>query len=216
MLERYQLSVEVTEYDVPEALFWDMETDGTRYDLYFLPWESESVGKLRDVDADALVILLTEGGVRREKADASALGCLEMPVGEKELRALLERAAERLRQYKRRVIVIAQRGHTHVLRFEDIEYVSSANHTIRFHLRNGEERSCYGQLDKVFPQLDPELFIRCHQSHIVNLSYVTGHSAKAFHMTSGVVPISRSYSLQARKALEEYLFHTLPGPSEET
>lgn len=213
MLDRFRLTVELTEYDAMEALFWDMETDGARYDLYLLPSGGENVGRLRAMDGEAPIILLSES---EGEPDRCALGCLEKPVEEKDLHPLLEMAAERLRQYKRQVMVITQRGHTHVLRFEDIEYISSANHTLRFHLHSGEERSCYGQLDKVSAQLNPELFVRCHQSHIVNLAYVTSHTAKAFRMTGTVIPISRNYALQARRALEEYLFHISPGPCEET
>lgn len=212
-LERFPLTVKLTEYDALEALFWDMETDAARFDLYLLPSGGACVDRLRALDGEAPVILLSEG---KEAPDAGALGCLEKPVREKALLALLEKAAERLRQYKRRVMVITQRGRTQVLRFEDIEYISSANHTLRFHLHGGEERSCYGQLDKVAGQLNPELFVRCHQSHIVNLDYVRGHTAKVFQMTDGVIPISRSYAPQARRALEEYLFHISSGLSEET
>lgn len=215
MLGRFQLTVEVTEYDAIEALLWDMETDGARYDLYILPFGADNVDRLQTMDGEALLILLAENGEGGESG-AHAVGWLEKPVEEKALNALLEKAAERLRQYKRRVMVITQRGHTHVLRFEDIEYISSANHTLRFHLRSGEEYSCYGQLDKVSTQLNPELFVRCHQSHVVNLAYVTSHTAKAFRISGTVIPISRSYAPQARKALEEYLFHISPDPSEET
>lgn len=212
MLGRFQLTVELTEYESMEALFWDMETDGARYDLYLLPSGGENAGRLQTMDGEALMILLAE---EKGEPDGRTLGSLEKPVEEKALRPLLEKAAERLRQYKRRVMVITQRGRTHVLRFEDIEYISSANHTLRFHLRSGEEYSCYGQLDKVSTQLNPELFVRCHQSHVVNLAYVTSHTAKAFRMSGTVIPISRSYAPQARRALEEYLFHILPKPSEE-
>ena len=213
MLGRFQLTVEVTEYDAIDALLWDMETDGARYDLYILPFGADNADRLRTMDGEALMILLAE---EKGETDGRTLGSLERPVEEKALRPLLEKAAERLRQYRRQAVVIAQRGHTHVLRFEDIEYISSANHTLRFHLRSGEEYSCYGQLDKVSTQLNPELFVRCHQSHVVNLAYVTSHTAKAFRMSGTVIPISRSYAPQARRALEEYLFHISPDPSEET
>lgn len=213
MLGRFQLTVEVTEYDAIDALLWDMETDGARYDLYILPFGADNADRLRTMDGEALMILLAE---EKGETDGRTLGSLEKPVEEKALRPLLEKAAERLRQYKRRVMVITQRGRTHVLRFEDIEYISSANHTLRFHLRSGEEYSCYGQLDKVSTQLNPELFVRCHQSHVVNLAYVTSHTAKAFRISGTVIPISRSYAPQARRALEEYLFHISPDPSEET
>ena len=209
MLDRYQLSTEVAEYDASETLLWDMETDGARYDLYFLPSGGGEVSeRIRGIDGDALFIFLS-GGIarRREEADGCTLGSVEKPVEEKALRTLLEKAAERLRRYKRRVMVITQRSRTRVLRFDDIEYVSSANHILRFYLRGGEEQTCYGRLDQAVPQLDPETFVRCHQSHIVNLKCVAGHSPKAFHMTSGaVIPISRSYAVPVRKAVEEYLF----------
>lgn len=213
MLERHRLSVEVTEYEAVDVLLWDMETENVRYDLYLLPSGKETAGRLLAMDADALLIFLTEEAAGGE---GHTVGCLGKPVEEKALDALLEKTAERLRQYKRQVVVITQRGRTQVLRFNDIEYISSVNHTVRFHLHGGEERICYSQLDKVSDQLSRELFVRCHQSHIVNLSYVTGHTAKAFRMTSTVVPISRSYALQARKALEEYLYLTPSSPPEET
>lgn len=211
MLDRYQLSTEITEYDTSEVLLWDMETDGARYDLYFLPSSSAEISeRLRGIDGDALLVFLSECGTqRREEPDSCTLGSAEKPVEEKTLCSLLERAAERLRRYKRRVIVITQRSHTRVLRFDDIEYVSSANHILRFYLRGGEEQTCYGRLDQAASQLDPETFVRCHQSHVVNLKCVTGHSSKAFHMTSGaVIPISRSYAIPVRKAMEEYLFRS--------
>lgn len=209
MLNRYRLSTEITEYDASEALFWDMETDGARYDLCFLPsGGAEISGRLRSIDGDTLLIFLSEGSARRgEETDGCTLGSVEKPVEEKALCSLLEKAAERLRRYKRRVMVITQRSHTRVLRFDDIEYVSSANHILRFYLRNGEEQTCYGRLDQAASQLDPEAFVRCHQSHVVNLTCVAGYSSKAFHMTSGaVIPISRSYTVPVRKAMEEYLF----------
>lgn len=215
LLGRFQLAIEATEYDAMEALLWDMETDGARYDLYILPSGAESVDRLRGLDGEAPLLLLAEEA-RGGEGDARAVGCLERPIEEKALYALLEKAAERLRQSRRRAVVIALRGRTHVLRFEDIEYISSANHTLRFRLRGGEEQTCYGQLDKISAQLDPELFLRCHQSHIINLAYVTGYTAKAFHMTSAVIPISRSYAPQARKAVEEYLFYTSTDPGGES
>ena len=216
MLERFQLTVKVTEYDAIEALLWDMETDGARYDLYLLPLGAENVGRLRAVDGEAPLILLAGDGTGGGESDVRTVGWLRKPVEEKALGALLEKAAERLRQYRRRAVVVAQRGRTYVLRFEEVEYISSANHTLRFHLCGGEERICYGQLDKISTQLDPELFLRCHQSHIINLAYVTGYTAKAFQLTSAVIPISRSYALQARKAVEEYLFCTSTDPGGET
>lgn len=219
MLKGYQLSVSVTEYDAAEALLWDMETDGVRYDLYFLPADDEEpTERLRATDGEALLVFLTEGGAARMKGyDAGVMGHLERTVGEGELYALLEKVMDRLRRNKRRVLVITQRNRTQVLRFEDIEYISSANHILRFYLRDGREQTCYGRLDQMVGQLDPELFARCHQSHVVNLSQVSEHTPKAFRMSGGaVIPISRSHALQARRALEEYLFHISPISGEKS
>ena len=215
MLDQYQLSIEVTGYDAVEALLWDVETDGARFDLYFLPGKDrKAVQKLWTIDREAPVIFLSEGEVPcGKRTEERALGCLRRPVEGKSLRALLEKAAERLRRDRRRVVVITQRNRTHILRFEDIEYISSANHLLRFYLKNGEEQTCYGRLDQTAAQLDPETFVRCHQSHVVNLRWVTGHTSKTFHMSSGaVIPVSRSYSTAARRALEEYLFHISAVP----
>lgn len=204
MLEKYQPPLDVVEYDSADALLWDAEAGEARYDLYFLDAGFASAAKrLQELDEDASIIFLS---AEELPAGIQAVGSLARPVGEPALGKMLERAAERLRRKKRQSVAIASRGVTHVLRFKDIEYISSTNHILRFHLRSGEERTCYGQLDKVVSQLDPELFVRCHQSHIVNLSCVTAHTTRAFHVPGGVIPISRSYAVQAKRALDQYLF----------
>ena len=211
------LCLKLADYESAEALLWDVESGKRRYELYILDISSvalEEARRLRMLDDEGVFILLTDSGTVYEEAfGLYALSCLRKPVEEEKLLGVVRRAVRDLRSLDCRVLAVSWRGSTYLLRHQDIEYISSANHALRLHLQNGEERICYARLDKIAEQLPEDRFVRCHQSHMVNLCHVTGHTPRAFHMSGGaVIPISRGCAASARRAFEEYLLHIAPRP----
>lgn len=68
----------------------------------------------------------------------------------------------------------------------------------------------YGRLDQLEELLAPSGFIRCHQSYLVNLSYIRQMDSTSLTLAQGhSLPVSRPYLKQLRSALE-------PGHASET
>lgn len=54
----------------------------------------------------------------------------------------------------------------------------------------------------------PDYFLRCHNSYIVNLNYVTAYERERFIVAEEyAAPISRAYSHQVRKEFHDFLLH---------
>lgn len=219
MLNRCPASLEISEYADAEALMWDVETGKAHFDLYLLDIclpdldGLEAARRIRGMDSEAaLVFFSSSEEFYREAFEVYALNYFLKPVEQETLDVMVAYASKRLQERQERTLTINYRGHTHVLRYENIEYISSSNHTLLFRLHNGEERRCYDKLDKVDAQLDHDVFVRCHQSHIINLRYVRDRIPNGFRMTNTVIPISRTYTVTAQKALNRYLLGIFERP----
>lgn len=212
LLNRCCPSLELSEYGSAETLLWDVESGKARFELYILdiyfPGLSglEAARRLRAIDEDALLVFVSYSEeFYRDAFEVYALNYLIKPVSEEALSAVIENAVRTLRRRKERTIAITSRGKVHLLRHDNIEYISSSNHTLLFHLHSGEERVCYDRLDRIAERLNNEDFLRCHQSHIVNLRHVLDLIPGGFRMAGTVIPISRAYSRAAREAFHRYL-----------
>ncbi len=96
-------------------------------------------------------------------------------------------------------------GNVQRLRMDDIYYfMSEGRQCIAIH-RDGDNRF-YAKLKEVEPLLDPEDFIRVHQSYIVHLKYVKSLTKSGITLTNGLfVPISQSHYGAVKKKFMEYL-----------
>lgn len=213
LLENCGIPLEIAEYADAENLLWDIETEKAAFDIYLLDIYlsgasgMEAARRLRAMDEHSVLIFVTASrDFYQEAFDVYALYYLVKPATQETLNALMERVAARMEHQRQAVLPISYRGRTCILRHDEIEYISSSNHTLCFHLHGGEERICYGKLDEVVAQLSSGSFTRCHQSYIVNLQYVRERVADGFRMGNAVIPISRSYSEEAQAALNQYLF----------
>lgn len=212
LLSRCCPTLRLAEYDSAEALLWDIDSGKAQFELYFLeihlPGLSgvEAARRLRAADEDAVLVFVTNSdGFYRDAFDVYALNYLLKPAAEETLCAVVENASRILRRRKERTLAVTCRGRVHLLRHESIEYISSSNHTVLFHLHTGEERVCYDRLDRIAERLNDEDFVRCHQSHIVNLRHVLELIPGGFRMAGTVIPISRAYAKAARHSLHRYL-----------
>ncbi len=97
------------------------------------------------------------------------------------------------------------RSQVYSVKQKEIRYISSSLHTVNFHLKNGKIVHCRGKLNEFESQLDPSMFVRCHQSFFVNLESVTGKVQDRFLLGDYEIPISRSCGKEANRRYDEFL-----------
>lgn len=213
LLQNCGTPLSITGYPNAENLLWDIETHKARFNIYLLDIYLKEISGMdaarciRALDEDAVLIFTTSSrDFYQDAFEVYAFNYLVKPVEQSALNAVMEKAVGAAQRLLEKVLPITYRGQTFLLRHEQIEYISSSNRILCFHLRGGIKRQCYGKLDEIAEQLKNEIFVRCHQSYIVNLHYVLERVPEGFHMESTVIPISRSYAAKAQEAINRYLF----------
>jgi DNA-binding LytR/AlgR family response regulator len=68
--------------------------------------------------------------------------------------------------------------------------VESRNNVCILHCSNGREYTIYKKLSEIETQLGDSRFLRCHQSYLVNMSYIA-KADKQFELTTGDVVLIR-------------------------
>ena len=100
------------------------------------------------------------------------------------------------------------RGNKFRISGRDVIFIESVGRKVIYHTRNNDFEE-YIKLDEVMKKVKQH-FLRCHKSYVVNLNYVTEHSAKYFTLKNGsVVPISRNYAKESKARYLAYMADTL-------
>lgn len=206
-------SLNVTEYKSAEALLWDVENERKQFDIFlmdiFLGEISgvEAARRIRGENENALLIFISSSeDFYREAFDVYAFHYLVKPLNTDIAVEVLEKAVRSIERSREEILTITYKGKCSLLKYSDITYISSMNHNLQYHMRDGSEYISYGKLDELAEQIRSELFVRCHKSFIVNLACVRELTAEGFHTESGLVPISRTYSASARESYRKRLF----------
>ena len=80
-------------------------------------------------------------------------------------------------------LVLSTRDSYHLIEIEDIVYCRSQNTYTTFYLTNGQEIKVSVPIKAVVKKLDPQCFIRPHQSFVVNVNHIRSIQKK----TNGVL-----------------------------
>lgn len=197
----------MTEYENGMNLVYDIE-EGCYYDLVFLDIFMDQIlgmdiaRKLRSVGYTGKIVFLTstaEFAVDSYEVEAS--GYLLKPHDYEKLRSLLNRIIDRTNIGQFQVSV---RNTIYSIPFAEIVYVESRNNVCILHRSDGSEYTLYKKLSEVEAQLNDNRFLRCHQSYLVNMSYVA-KADKQFELTTGDVVLIRQRSQkEIRKVYQEF------------
>ena len=88
----------------------------------------------------------------------------------------------------------------------EIMYVEAVAHRITVHLPE-REIVFSGTLSAIEKLLPPDRFVRCYQSYIVNLKFVTGYDLNDVKLSNGtMIPLSRSRKKEVTQKLSELFF----------
>ncbi len=197
----------MTEYENGMNLIYDIE-EGYYYDLVFLDIFMDQIQgmdiarKLRSVGYTGNIVFLTstaEFAVDSYEVEAS--GYLLKPHDYGKLCGLLNRIIDRTNIGQFQVSV---RNTIYSIPFGEIVYVESRNNVCILHRSNGKEYTIYKKLSEVESQLNESRFLRCHQSYLVNMSYIA-KADKQFELTTGDVVLIRQRSQkEIRRVYQEF------------
>ncbi|MFZ2258857.1 MAG: LytTR family DNA-binding domain-containing protein [Clostridiaceae bacterium] len=213
MIKAEYATCECTPYDSGEALLWDFE-NGKHHDIFFLDIYMNGINgvevakRIRSSNPDALLIFVSSSNdFYRESYDLYAFNYLIKPMVKEKLSEVLHHATVHLGKEMNPVVQFSFDNDLYTIRCSQLLYLVSDKHIVNFHMTNGETLKSYGKMDDLISQLPAKVFVRCHQSYIVNLKHVTGMTAGEFMLGNIKVPISRKYSSHAREQYRVQMFH---------
>lgn len=113
------------------------------------------------------------------------------PVVPEELKRALERAKHALLSSHRKTITVNIGRNYHNIYIDEIVYIESNLRKSTIHFENST-KTCLRKLSEIEPMLD-DSFIRCHQSYLVNMRYIsTLENNRIILKNNVVIPISRN------------------------
>jgi len=209
-LEEHEVSV----YSDADSLLIDIEKKKIQYDLYLLDiFIEESMNgielarRLRRVQEEAdICFISTSDDFYREAYDLYAVQYLIKPVQEEALKRLLSKVQKNLIRDSEKKLVYSWWGKEGTIPYRKICYISSRGHTLSICCTGGNTQESKGKLNDLEHQVCGDIFMRCHQSFIVNMYHVEGLSGTDLIVAGERIPVSRRYYDEVRKRYREILF----------
>ena len=132
------------------------------------------------------------------------LGYLTKPVDLVILKKLLEIAKEKQKQNDEKRVTIMCRNHKQIFYLDEILYLESRAHRTMIHTYEGEEVCRYKISD--LEQRMGDTFVRCHQSFLVNMTYIRRIENESFKLENGEeISISKRRYVETKNRYFAYL-----------
>ena len=203
--EREDTVVSISEYTDGESLLAGYMAQ--EFDVIFLDIEMPNISgmvaaqELRRRGCDALLIFVTAySEFMAASFHVEAFDFLTKPVTESDMAHVLNRCVQKLNQLSGTIMIKTGTGNA-VVRLREILYIASSKHYLSIVLRDGNILRSKMTLNHMEEQLKryPQ-FIRCHQSYIANIDYVTELCREHFvlqpiyQIVVEKIPVSRKYA----------------------
>ena len=201
-------------YSRTDCLLADIEQKKIRYDLYLLdiymegPVNGIELAKKIYAEQEEAVIcfISTSNDFYREAYDLYAVQYLLKPVQGEAVEQLLDRVSKSYARNRERKLSFQSRGQTGSIPYGKILYISSREHTISIFCTDGTVQECRGRLNELAMQVDGDVFMRCHQSFLVNMYHVDSLNGSDLIVEGQRIPVSRRYYAEVKKRYQEILF----------
>lgn len=208
---------EITEYTCGESLAADYEDGDGDFDLIFLDifmGELDGIATAKKIrlysEKVPLIFLTTSPDFALEGFSVWAMGYLLKPLVPEQATSLLNRFLRENCAKTQKSLPIRMGTHVERLPVREIVYIMSSNAVLLIHTQKYEVHRLYRKLDELEAELCGEDFLRCHQSFLVNLAYVTAAEQQEFVLSNGVrVPIRRQDVKKMRDAFFQYLLQKM-------
>lgn len=206
---------DVRAYSDAGSLLADVkENKKIQYDLYLLDiFMEEAINGIelakelrRWQDEAAICFISTSDAFYREAYDLYAIQYLLKPVGEEEVKRLLDKVSKQLARNREQKLSFQFRGQAGGIPYGKILYISSREHTLSIYCTDGTVQECRGRLGEMAVRVCGDVFVRCHQSFLVNMYQVDSLSGTDLAVGGTQIPVSRRYYAEVKRRYQEILF----------
>lgn len=160
--------------------------------------------KVREHDQKVLIVFLTNYvQYAIDGYEVQAADFLLKPITYFSFSAHFDKLLSRL-QTDEKFITVTHDNEMNRIPLNQLYYVESAGHYIKFHLAN-KEYQMIGSLKNMEKQLDSDHFFRCNYGYLVNLGQVSGVDGNTVHVGPFDLQISRSRKKSFMAHLTDYL-----------
>ena len=188
-----------------------IEKYDTTIDLIFLDIQMrlvnglQAAGRIRRMDEKVSIIFLTtltQYGLEGYKYQAA--NYIIKPMKYVRLKAEMDSWLKKHRKDDAPVMVISNDTGKYKVFLKSLRYVETFNRNLLLHTEQ-ENIICYRSMKEIAKELTPHGFGRCHNSYLVNLTYVKGvRKLEIMLITGEVLPISQPKRKEFMELLTEY------------
>ena len=218
-LYAYDRSFDIISYTDGEMLIEDLLDPKNSIDIIFLDIYMPGTDgikiaqRIRSERKDIIIIFISLSKEHYPQAyEVYAFNYILKPFDRKRLYDILDRAIDELRKEIIKIIHFTYKSTVYSVDYREILCIESRDKLILFHMVHGGTLQCYSKLDDIEKQLPEQSFIRCHQSFIVNSSYITEMGHNHFRLGQVVINISKKYLKYAKDKYYTYLFSNMNNP----
>ena len=130
-------------------------------------------------------------------------------MAKEQLEKLLAKVQKMLARENEQKLVYSWRGKSGTILYSKIRYIGSRGHTLYICCTDGSTQESTGKLNDLEHQICGEIFMRCHQSFIVNMYHVESLSGTDLMLGGEKIPISRRYYDKVKGRYREILFEVV-------
>lgn len=167
------------------------------YDVIFLDIEMpllnglQSAKKIRAMDDVVCIVFVTNMAQYAIKGyEVQAFDFVVKPIKYDAFRLKMKKIVDLVKEKETEEVVINSAGTIMRIKLKDVLYVEVMGHSLVYHIADGKEYTCPGQLSSTEEQLKKHNFSRCNNCYLVNLRRVT--SITATDVVVGDVPVQIS------------------------
>lgn len=215
LLQKRGVSCEIESFASGEGLierYRKHPFDAIFLDIMMDEMNGMEVGRLiRSFDQEVEIIFCTS--TKEFAIDAyeiHAMGYLLKPYETERIEKVLEYYLIKHPMKKKNYLEVKSQRKSVIIPHSEIIYMESDNKVVYIHTLKQGDIKVYTKLDSLEEQISDERFLRCHQSYLVNLDYVSGIIDIDFVLNDERrLPIRKSGRKQLIKKYEDYLKGTL-------
>ena len=193
----------------------DFIRSGESYDIVFLDIQMktldglETARLLRKIGMESILIFVTNMAQFAIKGyEVDALDFIIKPATKESISYVLEKALKRLSASSSNSFSLKTPGGTISVSENEISYVEVFDHNLVYHTTKGEY-TIRGRLTDVQEKLNPERFVLCNRSFLVNLRYVSNITSDFLKIGDTRISISKSHRKELMQRFSSFLGDSL-------